>query len=229
MGKVIISMNNKMIKKSWYVLTFSLAISLSFLSCASVDDKNVNNAGELSKEIDELIDGSRYILALEKLQELKNKYPYAPESKDSQLRMADVYYLQENFPEAAATYEAFRDLHPKHPKVRYAMYRAGLSYYNDIPSLRGRDLTPAFKAQDSFKEFLSQFNEGEYFADVKVKLNETRNAIAEKELYIADFYFKNEDFEAAKNRYTKIVNFYTDTKVFTLAEEKLKKIDGKIK
>jgi outer membrane protein assembly factor BamD len=211
----------------WMALFFTAPAFVLGVGCSSTE-VNSEDPVALSKEIDELVEGSRYTLALEKLQELKNRHPYSPEARDAQLRMADVYFLQENFSEAAATYEAFRDLHPKHPKVRYAMYRTGLAYFNDIPSLRARDLTPAFKAQGAFKEFLNQFTDGEFVVDAKAKLVETRDALAEKELYIANFYYKRDEYEAAKGRYTKIISFYSDTKSLAEAETKLKVVEGKL-
>ena len=183
-------------------ICLALLISCTFAAMSGCSSAEVNkdDPASLSKEVDDLIEADRYILALERLQELKNRHPYSPQAKDAQLRMADVYFLQENFSEAAATYEAFRDLHPKHPKVRYSMHRAAMSYYSDIPDLRARDLTPAFKAQESFKELIAQFPEGEYIAESKLKLAEVRDAIAEKELYVANFYLRWDDFEAAKDR-----------------------------
>jgi len=145
-----------------------LFLSLLF-SCSSAE-VNPEDPASLAKDAEAYIDSNRYIIALERLQELKNRHPYSSQAIEAHLRIADVYFLQENFPEAAATYEAFRDLHPKHPKVAYAMYRAALSYYNDIPGNHARDLTPAFKAQDSFNEFHRQFPSKEYTADAQETL-----------------------------------------------------------
>lgn len=203
-----------------------LFLSLLF-SCSSAE-VNPEDPASLAKDAEAYIDSSRYIIALERLQELKNRHPYSSQAIEAHLRIADVYYMQENFPEAAATYEAFRDLHPKHPKVPYAMYRAALSYYKDIPGNHARDLTPAFKAQDSFNEFLRQFPSNEYSADAREKLVEARNAIADKENYIGDFYYRRDEWESAKGRYLKVVNFYTDTKSHKHAEERVKAIEEKL-
>jgi outer membrane protein assembly factor BamD len=80
-------------------------------------------------------------------------------------------------------------LHPKHPKVAYAMFRIGLSYFNDLPSTVARDLTDASKAQDAFNEFLRRFPTDPNAADARKDLADCRKELAEKELYIANFYF----------------------------------------
>ncbi len=201
---------------------------LTLLFSCSTAEVNPDDPASLAKDAEAYIDSNRYVIALERLQELKNRHPYSSQAIEAHLRIADVYFLQENFPEAAATYEAFRDLHPKHPKVAYAMYRAALSYYNDIPGNHARDLTPAFKAQDSFNEFLRQFPSNEFTADAKEKLVESRNAIADKEIYIGDFYYRRDEWESAKSRYLKVVNFYNDTQSLKHAEDRVKSIEEKL-
>jgi hypothetical protein len=49
--------------------------------------------------------------------------------------------------------------------------------------------------------------------------------LAEKELYIGDFYFKREVYDSAKPRYKKIVELYPETPSAKMAEEKLARID----
>ncbi len=191
---------------------------------AEVDE---NDPAALSKEAENDINSSRYILALEKLQKLKNQHPYSNQAIDAQLRIADVYFLQENFSEAAATYEAFKDLHPKHPRLAYAAYRVGLSFFSDMPGNHARDLASGFRAEEAFKDYLRQFPVAEFSDDAKAKLAETRRVLAGKEMYIANFYFKREKWEAAKNRYSKVVNQYSDSPYVDDAKDKLKQIETK--
>ncbi len=206
------------------VATGTVSIFASGCSSADIDE---NDPAALMKETEEDIGASRYILALEKLQKVKNQHPYSKQAVDAQLRIADVYFLQDNFAEAAATYEAFRDLHPKHPKLPYAAYRVGLAFYSDLPGNHARDLSAGFKAQDAFKDYLAHYPTDANAADATAKLTETRNILAGKEMYIADFYFKHEMWEAAKGRYSKVVNQYADTPFVPDAQTKLKTIETK--
>src|SRR6478735_2734813 len=132
---------------------FALLLLAAFSRCAgkTVDE---NDPGELYKEAEEEISSDHYQLAIDKLRSVKNRFPYSKYATDAQLRIADVYYLQELYAEAALSYESFRDLHPKHEKTPYAMFRIGKSYFSDIPANIARDLTPAYRAQDAFKEYL---------------------------------------------------------------------------
>jgi outer membrane protein assembly factor BamD (BamD/ComL family) len=46
-------------------------------------------------------------------------------------------------------------------------------------------------------------------------------------MYIGNFYFKREMWEAAKGRFTKVVNVYSDTPSVKEATSRLKAIDTK--
>ncbi len=197
---------------------------LSGCSSAEIDE---NNPTALMKEAEDDIDSSRYLLAIEKLQSIKNKHPYSKEAVEAQLRVADVYFLQDSFTEAAASYEAFRDLHPKHPKIGYASYRVGLSQFMDIPKNHARDLSPATRAEQGFNDYLYRFPNGEFAVEAKKQLSETRGVLAEKEMYIAKFYFKRKHWESARGRYQKIISLYPDTSFAEQAKTQLKKIEEK--
>lgn len=205
----------------------ALGIILPLLSGCSSGDIDENDPKALMKDAEEDIDSSRYILALEKLQKVKNEHPYSQQAVEAQLRIADVYFLQESYAEAAASYEAFKDLHPTHPRLGYAAYRIGLSYFSDLPSNRARDLSAGYKAEEAFKEYLQRFPQGEFAADAQKQLAADRKILAEKEIYIADFYYKRKMWEAAKGRYLKVVNQYADSPFVAKAQERLKDIETK--
>lgn len=200
--------------------------SVGGFGCASADIDE-NDPVALMKDAEEDIDSSRYILALEKLQKVKNQHPYSSQAVEAQLRIADVYFLQENYAEAAATYEAFRDLHPKHPKLPYASYRVGLAFYSDLPGNRARDLSAGFKAQEAFKDYLARYPADANAKDAAAKLTETRGILAGKEMYIGNFYYKREMWESAKGRFAKVVNLYSDTAFANEAQSRLKDLETK--
>jgi outer membrane protein assembly factor BamD len=208
------------------LLGTSAVFSMVASSCSTTEVSESDPAA-MMKDIEDDIESSRYILALEKLQKVKNQHPYSRQAVDAKLRIADVYFLQENFAEAAASYEAFRDLHPKHPKLPYAAYRVGLSYFSDLPSLPARDLSAGYRAEEAFKEFLLRYPADENAPAAREKLVETNRILAEKEMYIGNFYFKREMWEAAKGRYSKVVNLYANTPFVELAKTRLKEIEEK--
>jgi outer membrane protein assembly factor BamD len=199
------------------------AIALQMAGCSSAPITE-NEPERLYKEAVEDIESDHYQIAIEKLKTIRNKFPYSSFATEAQLKIADVYFLQESWAEAALAYEAFRDLHPKHEKVPYAMFKAALSYFNDMPGTVARDLTAGQKALDAFNDFLRRFPSAPESAEARTHVAECRKLLAEKELYIGDFYYKRDVYHSAKPRYQKIVDLYPETKAAEEAKSKLAKI-----
>ena len=208
----------------------SLAVLFLASVIASCSGKTVDesNPEELYKDAEEDIQNDRYLIARDKLRTVKNKFPYSRFSTDAELRIGDVQFMQESFLEAAATYETFRDLHPKHERVPYALFRIGESYYGDIPDNVARDLTSANKAIDALNEFIGQFGKHPDAERARELLLVCRTRLAEKENYVADFYLRRGQTEAAKRRYRKVIGSFADTDPARHAREKLTELgEGK--
>ena len=196
----------------WGLLVLhSVSVPLLTLSGCSSKPVDESDPAQLYQDAEEEIKSDHYQIAIEKLRVIKNKFPYSKYSLDAQLRIADVLFLQEAYAEAAAAYETFRDLHPKHEKVAYAMFRAGESYFMDIPDPISRDMTPAQKSLDAFNEYLRRFPNGRKFRKGRKDLATAERLLAEKELYIGDFYMKRNFLDSAKPRFEKIISLYPNT------------------
>ena len=204
----------------------SVVLFVGIFGCSG-GEINDRDPSLLSKEAEEDISNDHYQLALDKLRIVKNKFPYSKHAIDAQLRIADVYFLQELYGEAALTYETFRDLHPKHERVAYAMFRIGKSHFLDAPSNIARDLTAATKALNAYKDFVRRFPDSTDTPEANKDIAETRKILAEKELYIANFYFREDQHEAARARLKKIVDNYSDTEPAREAQAKLTKLEAK--
>lgn len=187
-------------------LPFLLVFS-GLVACSSLDKKSDTPEGAfaLAEEFDK---DERYEEALRRYNEVKNKFPYSNFATKAELAIADVYYKQESYPEAQVSYQAFRELHPKHPQIDYVMFRIALSYYNQLPSSLDRDLTVAQDVITSFDDVLKRFPSSQYAKESGEKRLETLKMLAGKEEYIADFYFKREMFDSALARYEDLISKY---------------------
>lgn len=189
-------------------LLLSLSIGVFFLPACSSTPIDASNPDALYKDAEEDIQSKRYLVASEKLRGVKNKFPYSNVATQAQLRLADVYFYQESFSEAAAAYESFKDLHPKHPRIDYVLYQISESYWNQLPGGPDRDATAALKALDSLKEIITLYPKSEYYDNALQKRSEIIELLAKKEMYIGDYYFKRKMFDSAATRYEKITNLY---------------------
>ena len=210
-------------KRSLFLLiviaTQMVAVS-SFWGCAgkSVDE---NDPAAMMADAEEDIKSDHYQIALEKLRTVKNKFPYSKYSSEALLRISDVYFMQESYGEAALSYESFKDLHPKHEKVPYAMYRMSKSYYNDMPSSVHRDLSSGKKAEDAYSEFLKRFPNAPEAAEARRDLKDARNRLALKEMDVAEFYMHWNSYRSARARFKKLLEMYPDCDVATSAQNRL--------
>ena len=191
---------------------FILLMVLILSSCASDKPDGKTEAEILYKEAQELIEAERYILATEKLNQIKTQHPYSFYSTPAELLQADVLFLQENYIESAAAYLVFRDFHPKHERISYVVYRIAESYFKQIPSTIDRDLEPAIEAIKYYDEVIQKYGDSSYKSDAQKSIAEARKMLRQKDLYVADFYFKTKEYSAARYWYLDILENHQNEK-----------------
>jgi outer membrane protein assembly factor BamD len=191
----------------------ALTIVFWVSSCATKSPSGRTAAETLYQEALELVDSGRYLIAIENLNLIKSKYPYSYYATHAELLQADILFKQKNYVEAAAAYILFKDFHPKHPKIDYVILRIAESYYYQLPSNYDRDLTPGHEAIKYFKLLLKKFPQSKLVVGAKEKIKYCASLIEEKQLYIADFYFRTENFQSARYRYLHIIKSFTSKKI----------------
>lgn len=178
-----------------------LVLFLIVMSCSSDKPKGRTEAEILFKEAEELVEAERFILATEKLNAIKTQHPYSFYATPAELMQADVLYMQESYIEAAAAYLLFRDFHPKHEKISYVIYRIAESFYKQIPDTIDRDLEPAMEAIKYYDEVITKYPDSSYKKNALKRIDKAKKMLREKDQYIADFYFKTDQFSAARYWY----------------------------
>lgn len=182
-----------------------LVSSISILSACTSSDKKADTAEGAFAIAQDFDKEERFEEAIKRYQDVKNKFPYSKYATMSEIAIADAHFKQESFAESQVSYQAFKDLHPKHPQIDYVTYRLAMSFYNQLPATVDRDLTLAQSSILYFDEVLHQFPNSQYVKDSKEKRDATLKMLASKEEYIADFYFKRETYESALPRYEGIL------------------------
>lgn len=167
------------------------------------------------------MEDGRFLLATEKLNQLKNKFPYSFYATPSELLQADILYKQESYIESAAAYLLFKDFHPKHERMPYVVFMTAESYYAQIPETYDRDLQPAFEAIKYYNELQLRFPNSSYAKDADSKIRKAEGMIRSKEQYIADFYYKTEVYEAARWRYLHILDTFQEKKLVNHSMERV--------
>ena len=187
--------------KSKYLILLMFFVA----SCVSYDQHDTSKASGAFALAKQLEDDERYEEALIQYRDVKNRFPYSQYKVLSELQIAEIQYKKEAFAEAQAAYELFKELHPKHPKTDYVTYKIGESIFMQLPSTIDRDLSVAPAAIKQFNVLLRDFPQSKFADDAKKKKQETIEKLAAKELYIADFYYRTDEWQQAIVRYEKYI------------------------
>ena len=172
-------------------------------------EEDETDAGELMAQGMEEMGAGRYNLAVEAFQKLKDRFPYSKYALAAELKMADALYLQEEYDPAYAAYDEFEKLHPKHKDIPYVIYQKGMCNFNQFKS-KDREQIHTFKAKEEFERVIKRFPRDEYANKARKNLRECLIYLAEYELFVADFYYKQGRYRSALGRYTYIINTYPD-------------------
>lgn len=194
-----------------FVVLFSLLLSCAvapLLSGCATASANPEDPEGLYKEAEEALKDEHYLIAMERFRDVKNRFPYSSRAVDSELRIADTYFAQESYLEAESAYEIFRELHPTHPKGDYVQFQIGMSYFNQIPSHSGRDLSAAYRAIDAFTVLIDKYKSSPLAADAKQRIAQARAKLAEYQHYVADFYYLRWHYLSASYRYAALLQEY---------------------
>jgi outer membrane protein assembly factor BamD len=188
----------------------AIALLSAFLlqGCAAVA---VNKSPEaLFKDGEEAYKRERYEEAITQWKKVKESYKSPELSTKAELGIADAYFLNKDYIEAAAAYEDFRKLHPSHERAAYALFRQGLSYFDEINRI-DTDQTPVKNAISTFESYLKQYPKGENAAEATEKIRDCRDRQVQYEIYVGTFYYRTDEYRAAIARFEEALKAFPDT------------------
>jgi outer membrane protein assembly factor BamD len=140
------------------------------------------------------------------LAEVRRLFPYTRYARLAELRLADVDFEQEKFSDAISGYREFAQNHKNDPDVEYSRYRLTKALFGDIddtillPPAEERDQATTAEAYKELRSFLREFPKSRYRADVGYMLDVVSGRMARHELYVARYYLKGDNFDAAVAR-----------------------------
>ncbi len=157
-------------------------------------------------------DDELYEQAITKLGEFKSRFPYSKNAPDAELMIADSHFKLAQYPEAAAAYEQFVKLHPRHEKADFAQYRIGESYWAEAPDDIDREQEYTLKAIAEWQKLLDTYPQSPNRAKAEELLNTGRRRVADHSEFIARFYCKQGIYHACAYRYVELAEQYPQFK-----------------
>ncbi len=155
--------------------------------------------------------------AAQLMRDVRRNFGYTPYARKAELRLADIAFHQEAYPEAIAAYKGFVHDHPNDPEVPYARFRIIRSQYltsnNNFfqPPLEERDLSAVRDAYASIRSFLADFPDHEESEEIAFMYESVGGMLARHELYVARFYANEDEFHAAMSRVQYAMRTYQAT------------------
>ncbi|MBS1150319.1 MAG: competence lipoprotein ComL [Myxococcaceae bacterium] len=206
----------------------SLIAALSLCGCqtlkgiftSTADNPNVTYGEDAESNIakgNDALDSKNYAEAQKYFDYVKSKYPYLEAAKVAELRLADTDFERDRFGEARDRYLTFVKIHPTHPRLDYAAFRAALAYYKDIPSdffllppSEEKEQVNVRNTLTAMKDFIRTYPDSTHQAEAKTVLDDVKKRLAEHEWYVAGFYAKRDKWPAVINRLNIIARDFPD-------------------
>jgi outer membrane protein assembly factor BamD len=196
--------------KKHYLLPALLCLLTAF-GCASTPAKPQLTASDeesFAKGMDEYRRGN-YINAIPIFEEVREKFPMSPFAVLAELRLGECHYNKDEFIEAAHFFDNFRRLHPSNPQVAYSIYMRGMCAYQQVLS-NDRDQTFSEESVEHFQQVFEIFPQSQYTGHSLVRISEAKRQLAEKELFVGNFYMKKRDYPGAIERYNRALKRYPE-------------------
>jgi outer membrane protein assembly factor BamD len=155
-------------------------------------------------------DDESYEIALTRLGEFKSRFPYSKYAAEAELLIANAHYELDQFTEAAIAYEQFVKLHPKHPKIDFALFRIGESYWQDAPEEIDREQDYTLKAIAEWEKLIARMPDSPYAKQAKDLVSQGKRRVAESIAFVIRFYCKQEVWHACAYRAIQLADEYAE-------------------
>lgn len=164
---------------------------------------------DLLRSAEANIQRRRYDEARKDAQTLLNQYPESDLQAAARLAAGRAFYLERKYDEAKAELQRFLELYPQNDRVDEAHYYMGMANFRQADTA-DRDQTYTKRAMEEFDIILTQTPDSQFAGDAREKRQVCRRKLAERELYVGQFYFERGRYNAAAGRFTTLLREYSE-------------------
>ena len=201
-------------------LLLSAALAAPLAGCASSEERAAKKAAKeaeaqqpveaMYRDAADTLDAGDFVAAARKFDDVDRQYPYSQWATRAQLMAGYAHYRALRYDEAVLALDRFLELHPGDDNVAYATYLRALCYYEQITDVR-RDQRMTQLALENLKRVVERFPETKYARDAMLKIDLTQDHLAGKEMEIGRYYLVRKQYQAAINRFQRVVDDYQTT------------------
>ena len=197
-------------------------VPLLVLSCSGKKiTKKVDNPGVLYVEGVELMKKKKWDEAIKKFSQVRENYPFDPMADVATVKLGDVYFDRKEYLMASGVYTDFLNSHPDDENAPYVLWQLGESF-EKLSLTIDRDQTYSLKAIERLTYLQNRYPGNQYALDATQPLQRLTQKLAERELYVGEWYYKTGNYNAAVMRLEYFLSKYpgakgTDRALFTLS------------
>lgn len=188
-----------------------LVACLLLASCASKAPKKVGNPVDLYVAGVNLMQTKKYDKAIENFKAIREQYPFDPMALVAAVKLGDTYFLKKEYVLASGIYEDYFRAYPEEENIPYVLFRLGECYEKLSPSV-DRDQAYTTRGIERLTYLRNRYPESSYATDASPRLGRLIQKLADRELYIGEFYFRSAQYNAAIIRLEDMLKRYPDSK-----------------
>lgn len=190
------------------------ASACTIMSCAApreeLNPETTSPEALYNHALDLLLKEHEYTLSIKAFDQIDRYYPYSRWALRSQVMLAFVNYKKREYDDAIIVLDRFLQLYPGNTYASYAYYLKALCYYAQISDTK-RDQKMTEMALDALTDVIKRFPNTEYAEDSAIKIKLALDYMSGKEVEVARFYQKQNQFISALNRYSDVVQRFQET------------------
>ena len=169
-------------------------------------------AEELYSTGEQELTAKRYDAARENFKKIVERHPNSSYASRARFLIGEAYYREAEFDKAIKEFEAFVGFFPRHQIADLVQYRLAMSYDDQMkPVEQDQGLTQ--KAVDQFRKLVKEYPESRYATEGLAKIDVCRGRLAQKEVWVANYYFTQGNPSAARQRLELVLKRYPRTLV----------------
>lgn len=201
-----------MINTLWKLVLAALLVA-GLSGCGIIDyyflPPPEDTAQELYEAGSDAMQEKDYSDAADYFTKIKDRYPFSPYTERAEIGLGDAYFLNEKYALAVGAYKEFEIMHPRHKETPYILFQIGVSNFKLFKSVDLRQENVA-EGIAYFHRVIDAFPKTEFAAKAEEYILKSRRILAEHEIFIADFYWHDNRYGPAWNRYKYVVENFPD-------------------
>jgi outer membrane protein assembly factor BamD len=217
-------------------IRLGVAVAALAVSCAcAAQTRNVVPSGTsepdkfLYDKGDAALKAKKWITAREYFKQVVETYTQSPYRPDAKLGVGDTYLEEggaDNLVFAMNEFREFLSFYPRSPRADYAQYKLAMTHFRQMRAAP-RDQTETRDAIKEFQTFVARFPDSKLMPEVKAKLRDAQDRVAESDYLIGMYYYRQKWYLGSIDRFSSLLKSdpeYTsrDSVYFYLAESYVK-------